>query len=58
MSCVRVCLNLTGFYIPIYLVRLDERVRFACLRHRRLVILAGEELEIVIYPDGEWRFET
>ncbi|MGK7944325.1 MAG: hypothetical protein AB4058_07635 [Microcystaceae cyanobacterium] len=51
MSCVEVCLNLTRFYIPVYLVRLDER-------NSKLIILAGEELEITIDSDGEWRFET
>jgi hypothetical protein len=44
-----VCLDLTGFYIPIYLVRVDER-------DSRLVILAGETIEITIEPNGEWRF--
>ncbi|WP_124970711.1 DUF6888 family protein [Aphanothece sacrum] len=51
ISCVQVCLDLTGFYIPVYLVRLDER-------DHQLVILAGEELEITIDPDGNWRFLT
>jgi hypothetical protein len=49
VSCVQVCLDLTGFYIPIYLVRLDER-------DSRLVILAGEAIEITIEPNGEWGF--
>jgi hypothetical protein len=51
VSCVQLCLDLTGFYIPVYLVRLDER-------DNKLIILAGEELEIAIDPDGEWRFLT
>lgn len=49
MSCVQVCLDLTEFYIPIYLMRLDKR-------NSKLVILAGKEIEIEIDPDGEWRF--
>jgi hypothetical protein len=40
---------MTGFYIPIYLVRLDER-------NHNLVILAGEEIEITIDVDGKWGF--
>jgi hypothetical protein len=36
-------------YIPIYLVRLDER-------DRQLIILAGEELQVTITPNGKWRF--
>ncbi|WP_071818220.1 DUF6888 family protein [Crocosphaera subtropica] len=51
VSCVEVCLDLTGFYIPIYLIRLDER-------NNQLIILAGDEIELTIDPDGEWRFLT
>jgi len=40
---------LTELYIPIYLVRLDER-------DQPLIILAGEEIEIVIELNGNWRF--
>nr|WP_181256695.1 hypothetical protein [Merismopedia glauca] len=43
------CLDLTGLYIPIYLVRLDER-------NSKLVILAGEEIEVAIALDKEWVF--
>ncbi|WP_422614679.1 DUF6888 family protein [Merismopedia glauca] len=49
VSCVQVCLDLTGLYIPIYLVRLDER-------NSKLVILAGEEIEVAIALDKEWVF--
>ncbi|ACB52560.1 hypothetical protein cce_3212 [Crocosphaera subtropica ATCC 51142] len=42
---------MTGFYIPIYLIRLDER-------NNQLIILAGDEIELTIDPDGEWRFLT
>ena len=49
LSCVQVCRDLTSFYIPIYLVRLDER-------DRQLIILAGEELQVTITPNGKWRF--
>lgn len=36
-------------YVPIYLVRFDERTS-------NIYILAGEEIEIEIDPDGEWRY--
>ena len=49
LSCVQVCRDLTSLYIPIYLVRLDER-------DRQLIILAGEELQVTITPNGKWRF--
>jgi hypothetical protein len=49
MSCVRVCLDLTSFYIPVYLVRLDER-------DKKLIILAGVETEVIIEQNGNWRF--
>ncbi|UFP93922.1 DUF6888 family protein [Gloeobacter morelensis] len=41
--------SLTRFYRSIELVRLDGRTRF-------VVILAGAEIEIEIYPDGSWSF--
>ncbi|WP_390091410.1 DUF6888 family protein [Geminocystis herdmanii] len=49
ISCVQLCLDLTELYIPIYLVRLDER-------DQRLIILAGEEIEVAIELNGNWRF--
>jgi hypothetical protein len=48
-SCVRVCQYLTNFYRPIELVRFDERTGI-------VYIFAGEELQVVIYRDGKWRF--
>jgi len=36
-------------YPPIYIVRLDERIN-------NLYILAGETIEIEIYPNGQWRY--
>jgi len=35
-------------YQPIYIVRLDERTN-------NLYSLAGETIEIEIYPNGQWR---
>lgn len=39
----------TKMYLPIYLIRIDERTK-------DVVILAGEETEILIYPNGKWRY--
>ncbi|GAP96058.1 hypothetical protein NIES2104_25870 [Leptolyngbya sp. NIES-2104] len=36
-------------YVPIHLVRLDER-------NRNIILLAGEEIEIYISEDGEWGY--
>jgi hypothetical protein len=36
-------------YQPIYIVRLDERTN-------NLYILAGETIEIEIYPNWQWRY--
>ncbi|BAU09539.1 hypothetical protein LEP3755_00100 [Leptolyngbya sp. NIES-3755] len=47
--CVLLCMNLTRMYVPIYLVRLDER-------NRNIILLAGEEIEICISEDGEWGY--
>jgi hypothetical protein len=50
-SCVIVCQQLSNGYQPIYLFRYDQY-------ERTVFILAGvtESLEIVIFPDGVWRF--
>ena len=41
----KVCQDLTQMYLPIYLVRLDERTT-------RIYILAGQSFEIEILPNG------
>jgi hypothetical protein len=41
----------TKFYLPIFIIRLDERTG-------HIFFLAGEETEISIFPDGTWRLET
>lgn len=41
--------SLTNTFTPILLVRLDERTG-------NLFILAGDNIEIEIYPNGFWRF--
>lgn len=47
--CFVLCQNLTKMYLPIFLVRLDERTG-------NVFLLAGEETEIVITRDGQWRY--
>ncbi|WP_442949589.1 DUF6888 family protein [Nostoc sp.] len=39
----------TKMYLPIYLIRIDERTK-------DVVILTGKETEILIYPNGKWRY--
>ncbi|GET39471.1 hypothetical protein MiSe_42400 [Microseira wollei NIES-4236] len=38
-------------YRPIYLVRLDERTS-------EVVIIAGDETQIAIEPDGKWTYKA
>jgi hypothetical protein len=47
---LRLCHNITGIYQSVQLVRIDERTK-------DLLILAGEEIEIIVTPNGKWRFE-
>ncbi|MBW4552649.1 MAG: hypothetical protein KME35_16300 [Aphanocapsa sp. GSE-SYN-MK-11-07L] len=51
IACVRVCQMLSNGYQPIYVFRYNESTRI-------VFILAGvtESLEILIFPDGQWRF--
>ena len=51
LSCFILSYWATKMYLPIFIVRLDERTG-------DVFFLAGEETEISIYPNGEWRFET
>ncbi|WP_058998386.1 DUF6888 family protein [Leptolyngbya sp. NIES-2104] len=48
-KCILLCMSLTRMYVPIHLVRLDER-------NRNIILLAGEEIEIYISEDGEWGY--
>ena len=50
MQLFRICQELTQMYLPIYLVRLDERDNY-------IYILAGEEIEVRIAPTGQVRYE-
>ena len=47
--CFQLCQNLTNMYFSVDMVRLDERTG-------NVIILAGEEILIEIYPNGNWRF--
>ncbi|WP_419183625.1 DUF6888 family protein [Scytonema hofmannii] len=51
LQCFLLCRRLTMMYRPIYLVRLDERVG-------EIVIIAGDETQVAIQPDGKWEFRT
>jgi hypothetical protein len=45
LTCFRICQQLTGLLLPIYVVRLDERTG-------NIYILAGEETQAEILPNG------
>ncbi|MFB2979250.1 hypothetical protein [Microseira sp. BLCC-F43] len=51
LQCFILCQRLTMMYRPIYLVRLDERTS-------EVVIIAGEETQIAIEPDGKWTYKA
>jgi hypothetical protein len=47
---LRLCHNVTNMYQSIQLIRIDERTQ-------DLLILVGTEIEIVVSPNGKWRFD-
>ncbi|MFM7792648.1 MAG: DUF6888 family protein [Microcystis panniformis] len=47
--CYVLCCWFTRLYLPINIVRLDERTG-------KIFFLAGEENIIEIYPNGNWRY--
>lgn len=47
-KCYVLCQNLTASFLSIHILRLDERTG-------NIYILAGEETEILIFRDGQWR---
>lgn len=51
LACVRVCQLLSNGYQPIHVFRYNPNTR-------TVFILAGvtESLEVLIFPDGQWRF--
>jgi hypothetical protein len=46
MELYKMCQNLTSMYLPINLITIDERTQ-------NLYLLAGQELEVLINPQGE-----
>ncbi|WP_442937903.1 DUF6888 family protein [Nostoc sp.] len=48
-QCFILCCRFTQFYLPINVVRVDERTG-------NVFFLAGEENIIEIYPNGRWRY--
>lgn len=49
LKCFQLCYDLTSKYCSIDLVTLDKRTG-------NVIILAREEINIEIKPNGEWRF--
>jgi hypothetical protein len=49
-TCFILCKSVTSLFLPIFIVRIDERTR-------NIYILAGEETGILITRDGKWRYE-
>ncbi len=47
---LRLCHNVTNMYQTIQLIRIDERTQ-------DLLILVGTEIEIIVSPNGKWRFD-
>ena len=48
-ACLRVCQMLSNSYKDIHLFRFDERLG-------NIFILAGDDIQIMIPPSGEWYF--
>jgi hypothetical protein len=51
LRCIYLCQALTKSCCPIYVVRVDER-------NGQLFILAGDDIQILISRNGNWRFLT
>ncbi|MGK7918724.1 MAG: hypothetical protein AB4080_01780 [Trichodesmium sp.] len=49
IRCVILCQSLTNTFTSIFIVPLDER-------KGNLFILAGDNIDIEIHPNGTWRF--
>ena len=47
--CFQLCQQLTDRYLSIDMLRLDERTG-------KCIIIAGLEILIEVYPNGNWRF--
>ncbi len=53
LACIQVCQMLSNGYQPIHVFRYNENTKI-------IFILAGvtESLEILIFPNGRWRFNN
>jgi hypothetical protein len=49
IRCILLCQYLTGKFIPINVVRMDERTK-------NLFILAGDTIEIEVFRNGLWQY--
>jgi hypothetical protein len=49
MACMRVCQSLSNSFLDITFFRFD-------IRRLEVFIMAGEEIEVIIYSDGDWEF--
>ncbi|WP_442935921.1 DUF6888 family protein [Nostoc sp.] len=49
LACVRVCQMLSNLYKDICLFRFDDKTG-------EVYILSADELQIIVYPNGEWEF--
>jgi hypothetical protein len=49
LACLRVCQMLSNSYLDIHMFRFNDIKGY-------VYILAGYEIEIMIFPSGEWRF--
>jgi hypothetical protein len=48
-ACLRVCQMLSNYYKDIKLFRFDAQIG-------DVYILAGDEMQIIVPPNGDWRF--
>jgi hypothetical protein len=49
IACVVQCQALTNMFRSIHILRLDETLD-------AIFVLADEDIELLIYPDGNWSF--
>jgi len=49
LTCLRVCQMVSNSFLDIHLIRFNEIKGY-------VYILAGDEIEILIFPEGNWRF--
>jgi hypothetical protein len=49
LKCVQLCCDLTSKYCSIDLITLDKRTG-------NVILLAREDINLEIEPNGEWRF--